>query len=160
MFIPDVSFIELVFRASVVYFVLFCLFRFIGKKHVGQLSPFDLVVLLIISETVNASLIGNDNSLVGGLVSAATLILLVQGVGYLSWRSKKFERLIEGHPKILVRHGHVKGSVMGEQQITRSELTEALRMEGCACLTKVRSAVLENDGSISIIQRKQTTHSQ
>jgi uncharacterized membrane protein YcaP (DUF421 family) len=160
MFIPDVSFVELVFRATVVYFVLFGLFRFIGKKHVGQLSPFDLVVLLIISETVNASLIGDDNSLVGGLVSAATLILLVQAVGYLSWRSKKFERLIEGHPNILVRHGHVKNSVMDDQQITRSELTEALRKEGYACLTKVRSAVLENDGSITITQREQSTGSE
>ena len=157
MFIPDVSLIELVFRAVAVYFVLFFLFRVVGKKHVGQLSPFDLVVLLIISETVNGSLIGDDHSLVGGLVSAATLIVLVQGVGYLSWRSKRLERLIEGHPKILVRHGHVRNSVMGDQQLTRSELTEALRMEGCSCLTKVRSAVLENDGSITITKRGPST---
>ena len=152
MLTPDVSVIELVFRATAVFFVLFLLFRFVGKKHVGQLSPFDLVVLLIISETVDASLIGDDHSLVGGLVSALTLILLVKAVGSLSWRSKRFERWIEGHPTILVRHGQVKARVMDEQQITRSELIEALRSEGCSCLTKVRSAVLENDGSISVIQ--------
>lgn len=153
MFTPDVSVIELIFRATVVYFVLFLLFRYVGKKHVSQLSPFDLVALLIISETVNAALIGEDQSLVGGLISAATLIVLVQGVGYISWRNKKLERLIEGHPKILVRHGHVKTDVMDDQQLSRSELMEALRSEGCSCLTKVRSAVLENDGSITITKR-------
>jgi uncharacterized membrane protein YcaP (DUF421 family) len=153
MFTPDVSVVELIFRATAVYFALFFLFRYVGKKHVGQLSPFDLVVLLIISETVDASLIGEDQSLVGGLISAATLILLVQGVGYLSWRNKKLERWFEGRPKILVRHGHVKTNVMDEQQLTRSELIEALRSEGYSCLTKVRSAVLENDGSITVTKR-------
>jgi uncharacterized membrane protein YcaP (DUF421 family) len=64
---------------------LFALLRFIGKKHVGELSPFDLVVLLIISETVDGSLIGDDQSLTGGLISAATLVAIVQIVGYLTW---------------------------------------------------------------------------
>ena len=82
----------LIFRGVVVYLVLFALLRFIGKKHVGELSPFDLVVLLIISETVDASLIGDDHSLTGGLISAATLVVVVQIVGYLTWRFKKVGR--------------------------------------------------------------------
>jgi uncharacterized membrane protein YcaP (DUF421 family) len=85
MWVPDISVVELVVRATVVYLVLFVLLRFVGKKHVGQMSPFDLVVLLIISETVDASLIGDDKSLTGGLISAATLIALVAIVGYLTW---------------------------------------------------------------------------
>ena len=73
MWVPSVGVFELILRGIVVYLVLFALLRFIGKKHVGELSPFDLVVLLIISETVDASLIGDDKSLTGGLISAATL---------------------------------------------------------------------------------------
>ena len=88
MLIPDIGVLELIVRAAVVYFFLFFLLRFIGKKHVGQISPFDLVVLLIISETVDASLIGDDKSLTGGLISAATLVVLVTLVGYATWRSK------------------------------------------------------------------------
>lgn len=141
---------EFVLRATVVYAVLFALLRFVGKKHVGEMSPFDLVVLLIISETVDGSLIGNDGSLVGGLISAATLVVLVQFVGYLTWRSKRVERIFEGKPRILVRHGHVNKEVVDKEQITRSELIEALRHEGYCSLTKVRFAVLENDGTITI----------
>jgi hypothetical protein len=154
MLTPNIGVLELIVRATVVYFFLFFLLRFVGKKHVGQMSPFDLVVLLIISETVDASLIGDDKSLTGGLISAATLMVLVYVVGYLTWRDKTFERWFEGHPKILVRHGHVKNRVLADQQVTRSELMEALRQQGCSAVTNVRFAILENDGSISIGKRK------
>jgi uncharacterized membrane protein YcaP (DUF421 family) len=80
---------ELIARAVIVYLFLFTLLRYGGKKHVGDLTPFDLVVLLILSETVNGALIGNDNSLIGGLISAATLLTVVQIVSYVSWRNKE-----------------------------------------------------------------------
>lgn len=156
MLTPDVNIYELVLRAAAVYFSLFVLLRFVGKKHVGQMSPFDLVVLLIISETVDASLIGDDKSLTGGLISATTLVVLVQFVGYLSWRSKAVGRWVEGRPKVLVRNGHVCDHMLDEQQITRSELIEALRKEGGSSLTGIRFAVLENDGSISVGKLEQS----
>lgn len=154
MLTPSVGYAELIFRAVVVYGVLFALIRFIGKKHVGELSPFDLVVLLIVSETVDASLIGDDKSLVGGLVSAATLIVVAQLVGFVTWRFKAAERAIEGVPRILVRHGQVNDKVMGEEQVTRAELMEALRREGHSSLAEVRFAILENDGSITFGMRQ------
>jgi uncharacterized membrane protein YcaP (DUF421 family) len=154
MLIPDIGVLELILRAAVVYLFLFFLLRFIGKKHVGQMSPFDLVVLLIISETVDASLIGDDKSRTGGLISAATLVVLVTLVGYATWHSKKFERWVEGRPKILVRHGHVRNDMLNGQQISRSELMEALRQQGCTAVTEVRFAILENDGSISVGKRE------
>lgn len=150
MFDLSISVGEFIIRAAVVYLVLFLLLRFIGKKHVGQLSPFDLVVLLIISETVDGSLIGNDGSLIGGLISAATLVLIVQLVGYITWKSKKAARFIEGRPRVLVRRGQVNSEILNKEQITRSELIEALRHEGTCSLTNVRFAVLENDGTITI----------
>jgi uncharacterized membrane protein YcaP (DUF421 family) len=144
---------EFVIRAVVVYAFLFALMRFVGKKHVGELAPFDLVVLLILSETVQNSLVSDDKSLVGGLISAATLVGLVQLVGYASWRSRSLDRVLEGVPKILVWHGRRCEKVMARERITISELTEALRHQGCSNILQVRAAVLENDGTISVIMR-------
>jgi uncharacterized membrane protein YcaP (DUF421 family) len=150
MFDLSMSVGELILRAVVVYFFLFTCIRVLGKKHVGDLSPFDLIVLLILSETVNGSLIGDDKSLLGGLVSAATLLLIVQAMSFATWRSKKVERIFDGTPKVLVRHGRVNRDVMAQEQVTHSELIEALRREGHTSLTKIRFAVLENDGSITV----------
>ena len=108
---------ELILRAAAVYVVLFTLLRIGGKKHVGDLSPFDLVVLLILSETLQGALIADDNSLIGGLLSAATLLAIVHAVGYVSWRYKKVERILEGTPRVLVRHGHVYRDVMSEERV-------------------------------------------
>jgi uncharacterized membrane protein YcaP (DUF421 family) len=150
MFDLSMSVGELILRAAVVYLFLFTCTKFLGKKHVGDLSPFDLVVLLIISETVSGSLIADDNSLLGGLISAATLLVIVQAMGYATWRSKRAERLFDGTPKILVRHGRVNRDVMAQERVTHSELVEALRRDGHTSLTKIRFAVLENDGSITV----------
>ena len=150
MFDLSMSIWELIARAVVVYVFLFVCLRLGGKKHVGDLSPFDLVVLLILSETVNGALIGEEKSLVGGLISAATLLTIVHAMNYAAWRNKKAERLFEGSPKILVRNGHVNRDVMAQERVTHSELIEALRREGYTSLSNVRFAVLENDGSITV----------
>ena len=147
---------EHVARATIVYLFLFIALRFIGKKHVGELAPFDLLVLLILSETVQNAMIGTDSSLVGGLISAATLIALAQLMSFMSWKSKRLSRVVEGTPKILVRHGHCYRAELRKQQISISELTEAMRREGCANIADVRVAILENDGKISIIKRAGT----
>jgi uncharacterized membrane protein YcaP (DUF421 family) len=150
MWVPSVGVFELILRGIVVYLVLFALLRLIGKKHVGELSPFDLVVLLVISETVDGSLIGDDTSLTGGLISAATLVAVVQFVGYLTWRFRSVERFVDGEPRILVRHGHVCDHALRSEQVTRAELMEALRREGRSSLGTIRYAVLETDGSITL----------
>jgi uncharacterized membrane protein YcaP (DUF421 family) len=154
MFDMSVSVFELIIRVTVIYCGLFLLLRFIGKKHVGELAPFDLIVLLILSETVSNALTGDDKSLSGGLIAAATLLALAHLVSYISWRSKKAERLLEGKPKILVRHGKRRQEMMAQQQVTISELLEALRSHGCTNIADVRTAVLENDGKISVIMRE------
>jgi Predicted membrane protein len=145
---------ELVLRAAIVYIFLLLAFRVIGKKHVGELAPFDLLVLLILSETVQNSLIGDDKSLIGGLISAATLLALVQGINYLNWHSKGASRFLEGVPKILVRNGKTYIPVMERERVTHSELLEAMRSNGCSNIIDVRAAILENDGKISIIKRE------
>ena len=155
MFSPSIGIGELMARAITVYAFVFVLLRLIGKKHVGEMAPFDLVVLLILSECVQGALIADDKSVTGGVIAAATLFGASQIVGYVTWRSKKAARLLEGAPRVLVRNGRVCNDVMAAEQITHAELLEALRREGCTSLTKVRYAVLENDGNITIGLRAQ-----
>jgi uncharacterized membrane protein YcaP (DUF421 family) len=157
MFDLSVSVSELIVRAVAVYVFLFALLRFLGKKHVGELAPFDLVVLLILSETVSSALSGGDESLIGGLISATTLIGLVQLVSYLSWRSKRIARFLEGTPKILVCHGARNKDAMEQEQVTVTELLEALRHNGHANIGDIRTAILENDGKISFVMRQKET---
>ena len=155
MLVPSVGLGELVLRVAVVYCAVFFLLRIVGKKHVGELAPFDLVVLLLLSECVQNALIADDKSLTGGIVAAAALFGLNQLVGYGASRSKTAERLLEGSPRILVRHGRVLDESLKREQVTRSELLEALRREGCTSLRNVRYAILENDGGITIGLRSQ-----
>lgn len=153
MFDMSMSVGEHIVRGVLVYVFLFVLLRLVGKKHVGELAPFDLLVLLILSETVQNSLVGDDTSLIGGLISAATLVILAYGISILTFSSKRLERAIEGTPKILVRHGHRRAAELQRQRITKAELLEALRNHGCANITDVRVAILENDGTITVIKR-------
>jgi uncharacterized membrane protein YcaP (DUF421 family) len=144
---------ELVFRAFVVYVVLLLLLRLTGKRQVGQLAPFDLVLLLVLSNAVQNSMNAGDNSLVGGLISAATLVVLNFGMGYATFKSKKLEAVVEGTPEIIIHNGRVFEDVMRRAQLTHHELNAALRRAGCTCPEEVLAAVLENNGSISVVPR-------
>jgi uncharacterized membrane protein YcaP (DUF421 family) len=150
MFAPTVGIGELMLRVIIVYAAVYLLLRVVGKKHVGELAPFDLVVLLLLSECVQNALVGDDKSVTGGLLAATTLFGISQLVGYVAWRYKQAGRVLEGTPRVLVRHGRVLKDVLAREQITHSELLEALRREGCTSLVNVRYAVLENDGAITI----------
>jgi uncharacterized membrane protein YcaP (DUF421 family) len=150
MFTPSVGVGELMLRALIVYAVMFALLRLVGKRHVGEMAPFDLIVLLIISESVHSALTGDDKSVTGGLVAFATLVGVNALVGYFSWRNRTMAHFFSGRPRILVRNGHVLKDVLASEQITHKELLEALRHGGCTSLTRVRYALLENDGSITI----------
>ena len=145
---------ELIVRSAVVYLFLIVILRISGKRQVGQLAPFDLVLLLVLSNAVQNSMNGGDNSLVGGLISAATLIALNFGVGLATFKSKRLETAIEGRPQVLVHDGKLFEDVMAKAQLTHHELQGALRQCGCASIEDVKSAVLENNGAISVIQRK------
>lgn len=153
MFNLSVGVGELIARPTIVYFFLFVALRWIGKKHVGELAPFDLLVLLIISETVQNAMIGNDKSLIGGLICAGTLLALTQAMNWLSWSNKSISGIIEGRPRVLVSHGTKLNDVLKAEKITISELMEALRHNGITNILDVRFAILENDGKISVIRR-------
>src|SRR3979411_1045466 len=124
---------ELVLRSSVVYAFLLLLLRLTGKRQIGQLAPFDLVLLLVLSNAVQNSINGGDNSLVGGMVSAATLVALNFGIGYATFRSKRLEGLIEGLPQVIIHNGRIYEDVMRHAKLTHHELSAALRRAGCTC---------------------------
>jgi uncharacterized membrane protein YcaP (DUF421 family) len=145
---------ELIIRSVVVYGFLLVLLRLTGKRQVGQLAPFDLVLLLVLSNAVQNSMNGGDNSLIGGLISAVTLVLLNGLLGILTYRSKKLEDLIEGQPMVLIHNGKLYSKVLQQAKLTHHELDSALRRAGCTCVEDVHTAVLENNGSISVVARK------
>jgi uncharacterized membrane protein YcaP (DUF421 family) len=140
-------------RAAVVYVFLLVLLRFTGKRQVGQLAPFDLVLLLVLSNAVQNAMNGGDNSITGGIILASTLVALNWLVGWLTFHSKRLEALVEGRPVILVHDGRIDQRELRRAQMTHHELLAALRAEGCAGVEGVRFAVLENNGRITVIHR-------
>ncbi|MFO1372813.1 MAG: DUF421 domain-containing protein [Candidatus Competibacteraceae bacterium] len=145
---------ELIARAVAVYIFLLVLLRITGKRQVGQLAPFDLVLLLVLSNAVQNSINAGDNSLIGGLLSATTLVGLNFVVGWATYRSKKLETIVEGQPQILIHNGRLFKEVMAKAQITHHELNIALRQAGCTCIEDVHAAILENNGAVSVIALK------
>ena len=145
---------ELIVRSLVVYGFMLVILRLSGKRQVGQLAPFDLVLLLVLSNAVQNSMNGGDNSLVGGMISATTLIGLNYTIGYVTFRSKRMEATIEGRPQVLIHNGKLYRDVMAKAQLTQHELDAALRQAGCEHAGECHSAILENNGSISVVQRK------
>jgi uncharacterized membrane protein YcaP (DUF421 family) len=151
---------EFLVRAAIIYLFLLVLLRVTGKRQVGQLAPFDLVLLLVLSNAVQNAMNGGDNSITGGLLLASTLIALNWAVGWLTFRSKRLERMIEGRSMILVHDGCVDHEAMKRLKMTIHELDAALRAEGCAGPMAVRFAVMENNGRISVIpMRKEASPS-
>lgn len=150
MFTLSVPWWEFIVRGVVIYLFLLVLLRVTGKRQIGQMSPFDLVLLLILSNAVQNSMNAGDNSLVGGMLSAATLVALNYGVGLATFKSKRVERLVEGRAQLIVHDGKIFEDVMREASITREELETMLREAGFFALKDVRLAVLENNGKISV----------
>ncbi|MDG0816799.1 DUF421 domain-containing protein [Bdellovibrio svalbardensis] len=148
---------EFVVRALVVFgFLLFAL-RVLGKKQIGQLAPFDLVLLLILSNAVQNSMNAGDNSLLGGLISAATLLLLDYFFGWVTFKNKRASKLIEGRPEVLIHDGKIFEKTLIKERINHNTLEEALRKEGVFSIQDVHYAILENSGAISVIRKKDKT---
>ncbi|HVO25362.1 MAG TPA: YetF domain-containing protein [Candidatus Margulisiibacteriota bacterium] len=156
MWTPDLPVVEKIIRAMVVYFFLLVTLRLTGKRQLGQMSSFDLVVLLILSNTVQNAIIGNDNSITGGLIGAVTILGLNYGIARLTTVNKRFERLVEGAPTLLVHNGKVIEEHLRRELITRDELMAALRRQGILTLDEVRVVLLEETGAITAVRRERS----
>ncbi len=138
-----------VVRVAVVYAVLLVLLRLTGRRQLGQLTPFDLITLLLLANVVQNSMIGPDDSLLGGLLGAALLLLMNRAVS----RSRSLRATLEGDPAILIYRGKLVRSELAREGVSEAELEEAVREHGLDDLAAVDTAVLEMDGRISIIPK-------
>jgi len=148
---------QFVARAVVVYAFLLVILRFTGRRQVGQLAPFDLVLLLVLSNTVQNAMNAGDNSLTAGLLLATSIIVLNSILALATWRSKRLENLVEGKPQVLIHDGRLNDRVLSRERITHHELMAALRAAGCAGPDEVRFAIIENNGRISVIPRERAS---
>lgn len=145
---------EFVLRGIIIYIFLIVILRATGKRQIGQMSPFDLVLLLVLSNGVQNSMNGGDNSVTGGIILSITLVTANWLTGKITFASKKAERLIEGVPQVLVHDSKVYEQALADAQFTRHELMSAIRSEGYTDLNEIRAVILENDGSISVIPKR------
>lgn len=138
-------------RTVVVYLVLLVSLRLAGKRELGQTTPFDLVVLLVISNAVQNAMVGPDTSLSAGIVAAVTLLAVNRLVDRLSMGSSRVRAQVVGEPTLLVADGALIAANLAREGISREEVMQALRGHGVDDLGKVRMAVLEVDGTISVV---------
>ena len=155
----DLPILEKVARAGVVYVFLIVGLRLSGKRELAQLNPFDLVVLLTLSNTVQNAIIGNDTSLLGGVIGATTLLLMNYIVVRFMFHHPKVERLVAGAPVVLVTHGKLHEKRLKRELISVAELRAAARRQGVESLHEVDEAILEPGGTISFLRREPTPES-
>jgi uncharacterized membrane protein YcaP (DUF421 family) len=144
---------EFMIRAVIVFSVLLFMVRVSGRRTVGQFTPFDLLVVMLLSEAVSNSLSGGDQSVIGGLIIAGTLVALNMFASYLTSHSKKMSDLLDGSPVLLGRHGKMFDKVLKKCRLSETEVNEALHEADCK-LEDMEYAFLEADGNITIQQKE------
>lgn len=152
MLLPALSWAEKAVRPLIVYAILFLIFRLTAKRGMAQATMFDFLILLLISNVVQNAMIGNDNSILGATLGAITLVALASGLNYVTARSRRTRRLLEGLPALLVEDGSIDEARMRRQNISRGDLLSAIRKQGIIRVADVGFAVLELDGTISVIR--------
>lgn len=146
----DVSVLEKVIRPILVYFFLLIALRLGGKRELGQLTGFDLVVLLMLSNAVQNAIIGNDNSVIGGWIGATALLITNYIVVRLAYRYPLIENLVEGQSTLLVQGGRILKNNLAKELINSAELRTVLRRQGFDSLSEINAAILETNGSLTV----------
>jgi uncharacterized membrane protein YcaP (DUF421 family) len=149
----NISLLEVALRTVIVYVVVLMGIRLTGKREVGQMTSFELVLILLLANAVQNAMTGPDTSLTGGVVAACTLLIINAIVTRVSSRSRKLRVTIEGTPTVLILKGTVIKKNMEKEHIANEELEQALREHGVSTSEDVGIAVLEVDGSISVLRK-------
>ena len=155
MLLPKPSWLEKILRPVLVYVALLLAFRFLSKRDLTQNTTFDLLIVLLLSNIVQNAIIGEDNSVLGALAGALTLLLLSTALNRLSAKSTKARRLLEGQPVMLVHNGRMLEDNLKKYAVSRPDLDAGLRAENMITLDDVRYAFLELDGTISVIRKSE-----
>ena len=157
MFALGVPLAEKILRPIIVYVCLIIGLRLSGKRELAQLNPFDLIVLLTLSNTVQNAIIGNDNSVTGGLIGAASLLAVNYLVVRFLYDHRKIDQLVEGRADVLIENGKIHEHKLKRELITKAELAAAARKQGFDSLSEVQQCVLEPGGTLSFTARKPAT---
>ncbi|HSY50973.1 MAG TPA: YetF domain-containing protein [Thermoanaerobaculia bacterium] len=150
LFHLPIPLLEKIIRPIIVYAFLVILLRIFGKRELAQLNPFDLVVLLSLSNTVQNAIIGDDNSLAGGLIGAVSLLLTNYLVVRFLFRHRRLDQMMEGRPATLIKDGHVRKSEMARELLTTAELQSVIRRQGFDGIHDIETCILEPGGAFSI----------
>jgi uncharacterized membrane protein YcaP (DUF421 family) len=154
MFNLGLPVLEKILRPIMIYAVLVVGLRLAGKRELAQLNPFDLVVLLTLSNTVQNAIIGNDNSVTGGVIGAVTLLVINYLVVRFLYGHKQLDEMVEGNSDVLIEGGQIRLDRLKKEVITPAELESAAHKQGFASLSEVERAVLESGGTISFIRKE------
>lgn len=152
MLAPWQTLIQIAGRTGCIYLLILAGVRLTGKREVGQMTPFDLTLLLLLSNAVQNAMTGPDTSLVGGIVAAVVLLVLNYVAAELSGANRRFRRLIQGSPSLLIHNGEVVTTHMAKEHVTMDEIQRACREHGISSVHDVALGVLEVDGSISLLK--------
>jgi uncharacterized membrane protein YcaP (DUF421 family) len=147
------SFMIIVFRTGIIYLVVLFGLRLLGKRHVAQLSLIDFVLVLLISNAVQNAMVGDDSSLWGGVIAAGTLLVINYFITMITVRFRKADMMFEGTPTLLVLNGSVIHEHLLKEQLSLDELERAIREHGFESVAQIKMAVMELDGTISIISQ-------
>src|ERR1039458_9928096 len=150
MFLLPLPILEKLLRPVIVYLVLVLLLRLFGKRELAQLNPFDLVVLLSLSNTVQNAIIGDDNSVTGGLIGAFSLLAINWLVVRVLFRSRRLTRALEGRATVLVRNGQIDQKALARESLSREELLEVIHRQGFEDVHQVRKCELEPNGTFYV----------
>ena len=148
-----IGILEIVVRTTIVYVVLVVGIRLSGKRQIGQMTPFDLVVLLLLSNAVQNAMTGPDTTVPGGVVAAVTLLVLNQLAARLRISHPTFRRWLVGSPVVLIRNRNIQYDALEHEMMTLEDLMEELREHDCGSIDDVELATLEVDGEVSVIRR-------
>jgi uncharacterized membrane protein YcaP (DUF421 family) len=154
LFILTIPVLEKIIRPIIVYLFLIIGLRLAGKRELGQLNPFDLIVLLTISNTVQNAIIGEDNSLLGGLIGATTLLIVNFFVVRFIHRNRFLERLVEGDSEFLIKDGIIQQRNLDKESIDMNELETAVQKQGYESLEVIETAKIDPEGNIVFIPKK------
>jgi uncharacterized membrane protein YcaP (DUF421 family) len=153
LLMPKPSWAEKLLRPVLVYVSLLIIFRLISKRDLAQATLFDFLIILLISNVVQNAMIGDDNSVLGAGAGAVMLILIAGALNRLTSRNRRARVLLEGNPQLLVSHGKILDEQMHKSNVSHNDLLAAIRKQGIARLSDVSFAILELDGTISVIKK-------
>lgn len=144
---------DIVLRASLMFFILYILLRMLGKRELSQMTPFELVTLIVLGDLIQQGVTHNDFSLTGATLAITTFAFWGLVMSWASYLSPRMERLLDGEPRVIVRHGKLLRDNLRRDRLTRSEVESEMRLAGIARIADVDWAILETNGKISFIAR-------